>query len=287
MDTSPEQALRDSLKSLRISGNYSDITIVCGHDTYHVHKAIMCPRSKYFEISFKADMQENRTSCIDLSDHNTDAVKLVIDFFYLTDYEPLHKIPAWGFEIKKKPTNFEFPAAAIAETDDITAEREDPPAEPEVHNPLEERLVPRKDKKKKKKKKGKSIAMDEPAGPSTENPDSEPISLAESLLDKTFLLTHCHVYALAEYLQIGNLKVLAAGKFRAEAEKQWNHPNFFEAVQEVYRTSVRSDRLLRDIVIDIIKRRNELLDRFKYQDVVSQFDLVFELLMAVKTRGWG
>ncbi|TLS20473.1 uncharacterized protein PpBr36_11351 [Pyricularia pennisetigena] len=138
-----------------------------------------------------------------------------------------------------------------------------------------------------KGKKGKSIAMDEPASPPTEDPDLEPISLAESLLDKTFLLTHCHVYALAEYLQVGDLKVLAAGKFRAEAEKQWNHPDFFEAVQEVYRTSVRSDRLLRDIVVDVMKQRKELLDRFEYQDVVSQLDLSFELLMAVKTRGWG
>ena len=80
---------------------------------------------------------------------------------------------------------------------------------------------------------------------------------------------------------------MAAGKFRAEAEKHWNHPDFFEAVQEVYRTSVRSDRLLRDIVVDVMKQRNELLDRFEYQDVVSQLDLSFELLMAVKTRGWG
>ncbi|KAI6386647.1 hypothetical protein MCOR23_011341 [Pyricularia oryzae] len=285
MDTSPEQALRDSLKSLRISGDYSDMTVVCGHDTYHVHKAIMCPRSKYFEISFKADMQENRTSCVDLSDHNPDAVKLVIDFFYLTDYEPLHKIPAWGFEIKKEPTNIEFPAAAVAEADDVTTERGDPPAEPEVYDPWEEPLALRKGKKQKKK--GKSIAMDEPAGPSTEDLHSEPISLAESLLDKTFLLTHCHVYALAEYLQVGDLKGLAARKFRTEAEKHWNHPDFFEAVQEVYRTSVRSDRLLRDIVVDVMKQRKELLDRFEYQDVVSQLDLSFELLMAVKTRGWG
>ncbi|KAH8847091.1 hypothetical protein MCOR27_009213 [Pyricularia oryzae] len=95
--------------------------------------------------------------------------------------------------------------------------------------------------------------MDEPAGPLTENPYSEPINLTESLFDKTFLLTHYHVYALAEYLQIGDLKGLAARKFRTEAEKHWNHPDFFEAVQEVYRTSVRSDKLLRDIVVNIIK----------------------------------
>ncbi|TLS30361.1 hypothetical protein PpBr36_02306 [Pyricularia pennisetigena] len=268
MNISPKQALKDSLKS----GNYSDIIIVCGHDTYYIHKAIMYPRSKYFETVFKADMQENRTSCVNLSDYNPDAIKFIIDFFYFTDYEPLHKTAAWGFEIKKKPTNFEFFAAAVVEPEDITAERGDLPTKPEVYNPLEKR---------------KLIAINEPASLPTENPNSEPISFAESLFNKAFLFTHCHVYVLAEYLQIGDFKVLAAGKFRAEAEKRWNYPNFFETVQEVYRTSVRSDRLLRDVVVNVMKRRKELLDRFKYQDVVSQFNLVFKLFIAVKTREWG
>ena len=80
---------------------------------------------------------------------------------------------------------------------------------------------------------------------------------------------------------------MAAGKFRAEAEKHWNHPDFFEAVQEVYRTSVRSDKLLRNIVVNIIKQRKKLLNRFKYQNIINQFNLVFKLFIAVKIRGWG
>ncbi|KAL5923345.1 hypothetical protein ACKVV1_003397 [Pyricularia oryzae] len=129
--------------------------------------------------------------------------------------------------------------------------------------------------------------MDEPAGPLIENPNLELINFAKSLLNKTFLLTHYHVYALAEYLQIEEFKGLAARKFRAEAEKHWNHPDFFEAMQEVYRISVRNNRLLRDIVVNIVKKRKKLLDRFEYQDIISQFNLAFELLMAVKTSGWG
>ncbi|KAI6514818.1 hypothetical protein MCOR10_008444 [Pyricularia oryzae] len=269
MDASPEQALRDSLKS----GDYSDMTIACGDDTYRVHKAIMCPCSKYFETSFKVDMQESHTSHVDLSNHNPDAVKLVIDFFYLADYPPLHNSPA-GL---KGPTNSEISAIEVAEFDDA-------PPQPEDDCLLGTSYKSKKGKKMKKK--SNLGVLEEPAGPSNAGPEPQSINPAVSL-NKTFLLTHCRVYALAEYLQVAELKVLAARKFRAEAEKYWNHQDFFEAVQEVYLTSARGDKLLRDIVVSVMKRHEELLDRFEYQEVVSQLDLAFELLMAVKTNGWG
>lgn len=34
--------------SLLKDGKYSDLTIVCGYDTFHVHKNIVCPRSEFF-----------------------------------------------------------------------------------------------------------------------------------------------------------------------------------------------------------------------------------------------
>ncbi|KAH6664310.1 hypothetical protein EV126DRAFT_447267 [Verticillium dahliae] len=84
------------------------------------------------------------------------------------------------------------------------------------------------------------------------------------------------------------LKVLAASKFRSEAEKHWMHPDFFEAIQAVYRTSARNDRLLRDIVVDILHGHKELLDRYEYQEIISQLDVSFELLMKLHQREeWG
>lgn len=219
---------------------------------------------------------KNRIFCVNLSDHNPNAVKFLIDFFYFMDYKFLYSIPTWEFEIKKDLTNSEFFAAAITEFDNIIAEREDP---------WEKLFVTRKGKKQKKK--GKLIVMDEPAGPLTEDPYSEPISFTESLFDKTFFFTHCRVYVLAKYLQIDEFKNLAARKFRAEAEKHWNHPDFFEAMQKVYRTSVRSDKFLRDIVVNVMKKRQKLLNWFEYQDIINQFNLVLKFFIAVKINGWG
>ncbi|KAG7113537.1 Putrescine oxidase like protein [Verticillium longisporum] len=42
---------------LRISGDYTDMTIICGDTEYQVHKAIVCPRSKYFDAMFSHGMQ--------------------------------------------------------------------------------------------------------------------------------------------------------------------------------------------------------------------------------------
>jgi hypothetical protein len=79
--------------------------------------------------------------------------------------------------------------------------------------------------------------------------------------------------------------VLAASKFRTEAEEHWNHHDFFEAIQEVYRISVPRDRLLREIVVDVIHKHKGLLDRHEYQKIVSRNDLSFKLLVAVQRAG--
>ncbi|KAG7147600.1 Protein roadkill like protein [Verticillium longisporum] len=57
MDQTPEQALKEGMKRLRISGDYTDMTIICGDMEYQVHKAIVCPRSKYFDAMFSHGMQ--------------------------------------------------------------------------------------------------------------------------------------------------------------------------------------------------------------------------------------
>ncbi|EEY23326.1 conserved hypothetical protein [Verticillium alfalfae VaMs.102] len=114
----------------------------------------------------------------------------------------------------------------------------------------------------------------------------ESFSAAQALQGETGLLDHCSVYSLAEYCQIAELKVLAASKFRSEAEKHWMHPDFFEAIQDVYRTSARNDRLLRDIVVNVLYEHKGLLGRHEYQEIISQLDVSFELLMKVRQRDY-
>ncbi|KAM0234351.1 hypothetical protein ACHAP5_010117 [Fusarium lateritium] len=54
-----------SLAKLLDTGDYSDLTIICGKDRYKVHKAIVCPRSSFFKAAvggkFKASESKQST----------------------------------------------------------------------------------------------------------------------------------------------------------------------------------------------------------------------------------
>ncbi|TLD09539.1 hypothetical protein PspLS_11858 [Pyricularia sp. CBS 133598] len=201
MDGLAEKALRNSLKRLRISGEYSDMTMICGDDTYHVHKPIMCPRSKYFEVSLKADMQErDRTvtkfGADPLSRRATHPTLSSLSTSFIWGIINLHsKSQPGDSRSRKKHTNFDIPAAALPEPEPV------PPLPEPAVNETEDWFSFKREGKEKKKK-GKLVDWEEPAGPSKVCPDPKPINIADSMLDKTFLLTHSGVYTLAEYLQV-------------------------------------------------------------------------------------
>lgn len=47
---------------------YSDLTIVCGSDTYNVHKAIICPQSSFFRVACQPGrFQEGTTNVINIT----------------------------------------------------------------------------------------------------------------------------------------------------------------------------------------------------------------------------
>jgi hypothetical protein len=53
---------------LHESGAYSDLTIVCGSDTYNVHKAIICPQSSFFRAACQPGrFQEGTTNVINIT----------------------------------------------------------------------------------------------------------------------------------------------------------------------------------------------------------------------------
>ncbi|KAK4696047.1 hypothetical protein P7C71_g1801, partial [Lecanoromycetidae sp. Uapishka_2] len=71
-DTTASQALFNSAK-------YSDLTVTCGSDVYNLHRAIVCPRSTWFD-------KEAKTATIDLKEDNPDAVNRMLIYLYTLDY---------------------------------------------------------------------------------------------------------------------------------------------------------------------------------------------------------
>ncbi|KAF5971673.1 hypothetical protein FBULB1_9087 [Fusarium bulbicola] len=78
------KALIDLLKT----DDYSDLTITCGKDQYRVHKAIICPRSKFFKAACDGKFKEAQTGTIDLPDDDPVAVRMMIDYLYRDTYLP-------------------------------------------------------------------------------------------------------------------------------------------------------------------------------------------------------
>ncbi|THY06133.1 hypothetical protein D6D02_02574 [Aureobasidium pullulans] len=100
-----------TIAKLHESGAYSDLKIVCGSETYNVHKAIICPQSTFFKIACRPNaFQEGRTGVIeipvssgrdaafyknpiaieefdwDLDVETATSVKLMIHYLYHHDY---------------------------------------------------------------------------------------------------------------------------------------------------------------------------------------------------------
>jgi hypothetical protein len=120
--------------------------------------------------------------------------------------------------------------------------------------------------KKSKKKKRNTITELEPA------PQLEPS-----------LTLHACMYSLGSKYAIEGLKSLSAGKFEKEIRQHWETEDFLKAAHEVYTATDRSDRTLRDAVLNAIKSHPELLERSRVQDVIRGLELSFDLLMHMRT----
>ncbi|CAH0056208.1 unnamed protein product [Clonostachys solani] len=72
--------------SLFNSGLYSDLTVICGDDKYLVHKAVICPRSTFFEGACRHNFKEAITGEINLPADDPTAVKIMMNHFYNLNY---------------------------------------------------------------------------------------------------------------------------------------------------------------------------------------------------------
>lgn len=72
------------------------------------------------------------------------------------------------------------------------------------------------------------------------------------------LLLHTRVYALAEKYDIPPLKQLARAKFETALACYYDSPELAAAIDEVYHSTIDSDRGLRDIVLEAFKVHPQL-----------------------------
>ncbi|KAK5165451.1 uncharacterized protein LTR77_008980 [Saxophila tyrrhenica] len=90
-------------------GQFSDLKIRCGAREWAVHKAILCPRSEYFDRIVNSGFKKSHENLIELHDENPDIVHLTLEWLYNERYVPagMTYTSKWGihkavFEIADK-----------------------------------------------------------------------------------------------------------------------------------------------------------------------------------------
>ncbi|KAI9781527.1 MAG: hypothetical protein M1839_005942 [Geoglossum umbratile] len=85
------RGLIEATGSLFQSDKYSDLTITCGNEVFKVHRAVVCPRSKFFAAACDGKFKEGITSEIELPDDDPETVQRMLSFLYTCDYnDELH-----------------------------------------------------------------------------------------------------------------------------------------------------------------------------------------------------
>jgi hypothetical protein len=114
--------------------------------------------------------------------------------------------------------------------------------------------------------------------------ENQSLGSQEPDVETAHLITHAKVYALAEKYGIMGLKFLSRRKFASQVKQHMNSAELPLAMQEVYDSTIDSDRGLRDIVIQTFRSNPELVRRQDVEDVIRGTPgLAWELFRV----GWG
>lgn len=266
---SPNTELLSALATLLEAGKYSDLKITCRGREYAVHRAIICSRSGFFDGACRNAFKESNTGVIDLSEDDGKTVEHMIHYFYHLDYlsKPLsRKLSQRSTQSRPTtPANARSPPRrgrsklnlALVE-DPLLAQA----AASTAILPTPPEDFSRNIDSTAKVWLGKS--EDEPA---TEESLESDTAEGDGDSEESDLMVHAKVYAIAEKYGIAGLKALARRKFITQVDEHWSDGSFPAAIEEVYESTVDTDRGLRDVVIQTFRSHPDLMQRKDVEEV--------------------
>lgn len=290
---SPQQELMSALSTLHLGGKYSDLIVQCNTRQWAVHRAILCSRSAFFDGACSGQFREAETGIIDLSEEDEEAVEHMIHYFYHLDYlsppgeEPTpdvfrHRVQEAQ---RQRPQKLDLSgitdplfaqAAACVPPAPLTPPTEvaDPFARARQDSAFGIDQSPRSPKAKTRSRSPQCQV----ASASGSDSESDFENDEEYDTDDSHLLLHTKVYALAEKYDIPSLKNLAQRKFEMAMACFYDSPEFADAIEEVYCSTLDNDRGLRDVVLQAFRSHPQLASTQDVFEVIKHTPtLAFDL----------
>ncbi|KAK7224968.1 hypothetical protein V2G26_012971 [Clonostachys chloroleuca] len=88
----PVMELRNSsspvLSQLLQSSEYSDFTLVCQGQEFHLHKNVVCVQSPMISAALRGDFKESKTNIVNADQFDPLIMQCVVDFWYKENYRP-------------------------------------------------------------------------------------------------------------------------------------------------------------------------------------------------------
>ncbi|PFH61461.1 hypothetical protein XA68_17292 [Ophiocordyceps unilateralis] len=268
-DGQQEEGIYQSLKRLRLSGKYADLTIRCGGRDFKTHRAILCPQSSFFDKACHSGFKESVTGVVELPEDDPDILDRFLQFIYSGNYpDREHPTP-------DQPSL----AATFMNPDQIENESVPPVEEPdlwaELHHTTGHHTT------------GKA------SGEEVTRFEGEETDVKESGDD---LFTSLRVYVMADKFNVPALKLLAYHRFSSTAAKVFDSYGRFPAVvDELYESTLPTD-CIRVIPCRLIADRYYSNQRFNLDTyiptMVKHAELAIDVLKSSKTSrsrldGWG
>ncbi|KAF2464243.1 uncharacterized protein BDR25DRAFT_242779, partial [Lindgomyces ingoldianus] len=226
-------------------GQYSDLTVTCGSDTFLVHKAFVCHSSTFFQKACQFPGKEAENDHVQLHDEDPDMARRMITFFYLGDYDPTSCFNITN--LTKVPKG-----CGIATYDTVIHNRylrHDQPANKSIHD-----------------NSGCACISPDPCRNAQQDivrPKWAPMDAVPWLREFYLthiaqvtnpLLIHASMYAMADRYGIPKLTAWSKKKFADTIHDHWDSKDFIDAVVHIYDSTPDTDRGLRDEVVKALKK---------------------------------
>jgi hypothetical protein len=216
-----------------------------------------------------------------IAEDDPDAVRLMIDYFYLSDYDPTLITSASSMDAANKidiDVGLEVGAQQAEVKDGETLEthlgqRDEHTPEPEpvdFANPAvdqAEKLTLSLKKKRKKGKAKKSSREDSSPAPQSSVTRLEPLPV------KGLLTTHVKMFNIATKYNIQPLMDIAVIKFKSIVRNSWDAQDLITAIPVAYNQTAECDNELRDILeVMILENAHKLVMDPGFGEAVDHID---------------